>query len=77
MTGSKRSIYLIYVSVLFFSSAAMTIIVFIPLFLQYLGIDRVQIQLITTIFPFSSSLFPPFIGKFSDKVQNRGYFFKV
>jgi len=55
----------------------MTIITFIPLFLQYLGIDRVQIQLITTIFPFSSSLFPSFIGKFSDKVQNRGYFFKI
>ncbi len=48
---------------------------YFPRFLQYNGLPKITIQLITTIIPFNSFLFPPIIGKLSDKFQNRYTFF--
>lgn len=40
----------------------------------FLGVDRTLTQLITTIFPFTAFVFPPILGKISDKIQNRFIF---
>jgi len=44
---------------------------------DYLKVDITAIQLIVTIFPFTWFVFPPILGKLSDKIQNRLIFMIV
>jgi MFS family permease len=74
---SKRSVYLILFSVLVLNTASIGLVVYLPKYLTYLGIERPLIQLIMTIFPFTLFVFPPLIGKLSDKIQNRFIFIFV
>ena len=71
MILSKRSVILILFSVLVLNTAQIGLIVFLPKYLEYLGIEKPVIQLIMTIFPLALFVFPPLLGKLSDKIQNR------
>lgn len=77
MIISKRSVYLILISVLFLNTASIGLVVYLPKYLAYLGIERPLIQLIMTIFPLTLFVVPPLIGKVSDKMQNRFLFILI
>ena len=78
MILSKRYVYLILVSVLFLNTIFMAVFSYIPRYLfDYLKVDITTIQLIVTIFPFTWFVFPPLLGKLSDKIQNRLIFMIV
>jgi DHA1 family multidrug resistance protein-like MFS transporter len=49
-------------------------ITYMPVYLDALSVGRPIIQLIMTIFPLTLFIFPPILGKFSDKIQNRFLF---
>ena len=71
---SRRSVILILISVLIYSTAAMALIYYLPRYLLELGFDRPVVQIVTTIYPFTSIFMPQILGKFSDKIQNRYIF---
>ena len=71
MILSKRSVILILFSILVFNTAGIGLVVYLPKYLLYLGIENPLIQLIMTIFPLTLFVFPPLLGKISDKRQNR------
>ncbi|MFW9897363.1 MAG: MFS transporter, partial [Candidatus Thorarchaeota archaeon] len=77
MIISRRSVYLILISVLFLNTASIGLVVYLPKYLAYLGIERPLIQLIMTIFPLTLFVVPPLIGKVSDKMQNRYLFILI
>ncbi|MHA1912897.1 MAG: MFS transporter [Promethearchaeota archaeon] len=56
------------------STTSIGMIAYMPKYLEYLGTDKPIIQLIMTIFPLTLFIFPPLLGKYSDKVQNRIFF---
>ncbi len=74
MIISKRSVVLILISVLIYGTAAMGLIYYLPLYLKNLGFTPPVVQLITTVYPFSMIFLPQFLGKYSDKLQNRYVF---
>ena len=74
MIVSKRSVILILISIFIIFFAAMIIVAFIPEYLISLGTHKHVLQLIITIFLSTLSIFPHFLGKYSDKIQNRHYF---
>lgn len=74
MIVSKRSVILILISIFIIFFAAMIIVAFIPEYLISLGTPKPVLQLIITIFLSTLSIFPHFLGKYSDKIQNRHYF---
>ncbi len=76
MILSKRSMVLILISDLIASTFAMGIFSYFPRYLLNLNVDIVVIQLMITLFIFTTVLFPPLIGRFSDKVQHRALLFK-
>lgn len=60
------------ISVLILNTAGIGLIAYLPEYLlEYLGINNPIIQLIMTIFPLTLFIFPPLLGKYSDKIQNR------
>lgn len=72
MIISKKSVILILISDLILSTAGIGLITYLPDFLDdYLEINNPIIQLIMTIFPLTLFIFPPLLGKYSDKIQNR------
>jgi len=71
MILSKRSVILILFSILVFNTAGIGLIVYLPKYLLYLGVENPVIQLIMTIFPLALFVFPPILGNISDKRQNR------
>ncbi|MHA1932056.1 MAG: MFS transporter [Promethearchaeota archaeon] len=70
----KRSVILILISAFMIFLAAMMVIAFIPQYLTSLGTPTPILQLIMTIFLSTLFIFPYFLGKYSDKIQNRLYF---
>lgn len=68
---SKRSVILILFSILVLNTAGIGLVIYLPKYLEYLGVEKPVIQLIMTIFPLALFVFPPLLGKFSDKIQNR------
>jgi MFS family permease len=50
------------------------IMAFLPQYLQVLGAPGPILQIIITIFLSTLFIFPYFLGKYSDKIQNRKYF---
>ena len=71
MILSRRSVILIFVSVLLSNTFSIALYTFFPTYLLDLGTRKEIIQLIVSILPLSSFLFPLFLGKFSDNLQNR------
>lgn len=67
---------LILISDLIACTFAMGIFSYFPRYLLNLNVDIVVIQLMVTLFIFTTVLFPPLIGKFSDKIQHRALLFK-
>jgi MFS family permease len=52
----------------------MSVYSYLGRYLQFLGVEKILIQIIVTIFPLCSFIFPPLLGKLSDKFQNRKIF---
>lgn len=71
MILSKKSVLLIQFSILVLSTASIGLISYIPLYLAIMDTSTPLIQLIMTIFPLTLFIFPPILGKYSDKIQNR------
>ncbi|MFW9818305.1 MAG: MFS transporter [Candidatus Thorarchaeota archaeon] len=74
MIISKKSVVFILISVFFIYISIMLLISFLPSYLGFLGIEPTAITLSMTIIMFTLFIFPPFLGKLSDKIQNRIYF---
>ncbi|MFW9881947.1 MAG: MFS transporter, partial [Candidatus Thorarchaeota archaeon] len=71
MILSKRSVILILFSILVLSTASIGMVTYTPKYLEYFGTRKSIIQLVMTIFPLTMFIFPPILGKYSDKIQNR------
>ncbi len=66
---------MILISTLTLNALGMAVYSYVPRYLfDYLNIDITSIQLIVTIFPLTWFVFPPILGKLSDKIQNRFVF---
>ncbi|MFX1375475.1 MAG: MFS transporter [Promethearchaeota archaeon] len=74
MILSKRSVILILFSILVLSTSSIGMVTYMPKYLEFFGTKRSLIQLIMTIFPLTLFVFPPILGKCSDKFQNRIFF---
>ena len=72
---SSVIIILIYIIIIYFS--AMIIVAYIPKYLQYLDAPEPIIQLTRSIFMGTLFIFPPFLGKLSDRIQNRFLFILI
>ncbi len=53
----------------------MALYTYLPRYLYYMGIEKSIIQLVSTIMAFTNFVFPPLVGNYSDKIQNRYYIF--
>ncbi|MBD3214383.1 MAG: MFS transporter [Candidatus Lokiarchaeota archaeon] len=74
MVYSKKLTYLILGIVLVFNSIGMAIYSYLGRYLQSLGTSEILIQVVVSLFPLSSFVFPPILGRLSDKYQNRRQF---
>ncbi len=74
---SKRSAILILISVFIVYFGAMIIVAYLPKYLLFLDTPKPLIQLTFSIFLSTLFIFPPFIGRISDKLQNRYYFILI
>ncbi len=77
MILSKKSIIFILISVLIANTTGMGVFAYAPRYLLNLGVDIIVIQLILTLYIFTTLAFPPLIGKLSDKIQHRSMLFKL
>ena len=77
MILSKRTVISILISTIFFNTVGMAIYTYIPPYLEKLETERFVIQLITSIFPLTATIFPSLLGKKSDMIQNRSIFFII
>ncbi|TFF98728.1 MAG: MFS transporter [Promethearchaeota archaeon] len=77
MIHSRKLTYLILGIVLLFNIIGMTIYSYLGRYLQYLGTEKIFIQIIVTLIPLSSFIFPPIFGKLSDRLQNRKIFILI
>ena len=73
----KKSVLFILASVFFIYSSIMMLISYLPRLLEHMGIEPPIITLTMTVFMSTFFIFPPFLGKYSDKIQNRIYFVKL
>ncbi|KKL57746.1 hypothetical protein LCGC14_2232310, partial [marine sediment metagenome] len=71
---SKRSITLILISVFIVYFGAMILVAYLPQYLNFLDTPKPLISLTISIFLSTLFIFPPIIGRISDKLQNRYYF---
>ncbi|MFX1503921.1 MAG: MFS transporter, partial [Promethearchaeota archaeon] len=71
MIISKKSVYLILISVFIINTVSIIVYTYVPRYILYLGVDKPLTQFIITIFPLTAFVFPPLYGYFSDKTQNR------
>jgi len=55
----------------------MSLLTFLPRYLLHLKVDITTIQLLITCLVFTTVIFPPFLGKLSDKIQRRSPFIKM
>lgn len=74
MLISKKSVALILISVFILNVVGITVYTYVPKYILNLGIVPPLMQLIITIFPLTSFIFPPLYGYLSDKTQNRFVF---
>jgi len=71
---SKKSVFIILISVLISNTAGMAVYTYISRYLLFLEVNFSIIPVIVSIFALTSVIFPPFLGKYSDKLQNRYLF---
>ena len=74
---SKRSSNLILISVFIVYFGAMVIVAYLPKYLDFLDTPKPLISLTISIFLSTLFIFPPIIGRISDKLQNRYYFILI
>ena len=74
---SKRSTFLILISIFIVYFGAMAIVAYLPKYLDFLNTPKPLISLTMSIFLSTLFIFPPFIGRLSDKLQNRYYFILI
>lgn len=72
---AKKSVIFILISIFFINTATIIIFTYVPQYLLLeLDTGKPLMQLIITIFPLTTFIFPPLYGFFSDKIQNRYIF---
>ena len=74
MIISKKSVAFLLISVFFIYISVMLLITYLPRYLEFLETELTVITLIMTFIMSTFFIFPPFLGKYSDKIQNRIYF---
>lgn len=74
---SKRSSILILITIFIVYFGAMVIVAYLPQYLDFLETPKPLISLTLSIFLSTLFIFPPIIGRFSDKLQNRYYFILI
>ena len=74
MIIAKKSVIFILLNVFFIYFSIMMLISYLPPFLDNMGIGSPIKTLTITIFMSTFFIFPPFLGKYSDRLQNRIYF---
>ena len=67
----KKTVFFILLTTICFNTIGMAIYTYIPPYLEFLKFQKPVIQLVSSIFPLTSFLFPIVLGKISDKIQNR------
>lgn len=77
MVYSKKLAFLILAIILVFNIIGMSFYSFLGRYLQYLGTSKILIQVIVTLLPLWSFIFPPILGRLSDKFQNRKSFILI
>jgi MFS family permease len=77
MILSKKSVYLILVSVLIASTTGMGVFAYAPRYLLNQKVNVIIIQLVLTFFILTTVIIPPIIGKLSDMIQHRALLFKL
>ena len=77
MILSKKSVFLILISVIISGSIGIALFSYIPVLLKTLGYEAPVIQLVSTIFPLTTAVLPPIMGRISDKIQRRAPFFII
>ena len=73
----KRSVILILISIFIVYFGAMVIVAYLPQYLLFIDTPEPLIQLTLSIFLSTLFIFPPFIGRISDKLQNRYLFILI
>ncbi|UCC18793.1 MAG: MFS transporter [Promethearchaeota archaeon] len=74
MIIARKSVIFMLLNVFFIYFSIMMLISYLPRFLENMGTGPSIITLTMTIFMSTFFIFPPFLGKYSDKLQNRIYF---
>ncbi|MFX1364236.1 MAG: MFS transporter [Promethearchaeota archaeon] len=74
MIISKKSVIFILGTVFFIYVAIMLLYTYLPQYLLFLGIESPIITLTMTFTMSTFFIFPPLLGRYSDKLQNRIYF---
>ncbi len=74
MILSKRTVISILGAVFFIYITIMMLYTYLPQYLGYIGMNSPMITLSMTIAMSTFFIFPPLIGRYSDKIQNRIYF---
>jgi MFS family permease len=71
---SKKSVVFILIAVFFIYISVMLLLTYLPKFLEFIEVDSTAISLTITFIMSTFFIFPPFLGMYSDKFQNRIYF---
>ncbi len=74
MIISKRSVIFILGTVFFIYLAIMMLYTYLPQYLKFIGTESPIITLTMTFAMSTFFIFPPLLGRYSDKIQNRIYF---
>ena len=74
MKRIKSSVILILIAIIIIYFSAMIIVAYLPKYLQHLNAPEPIIQLTRSIFMATLFIFPPIIGKLSDRIQKRFLF---
>lgn len=77
MIISKKSVTLTLTSAMMAGIYGMSLLSYLPRYLLQLNLDIIIIQLLITCLIFTTVIFPPLLGKFSDKLQRRVPFIKM
>ncbi|MHA1257820.1 MAG: MFS transporter [Promethearchaeota archaeon] len=77
MIKSKKSVILTLNSAMMAGIYGMSLLSYLPRYLLQLKVDITIIQLLITCLVFTTVIFPPLLGKLSDKIQRRSPFIKM
>ena len=77
MIISKKSVIITLISALTAGMYGMSLLSYLPRYLLHLKVDITIIQLLITCLVFTTVIFPPLLGKLSDKIQRRTPFIKI